>query len=124
MRLHYAVEPEPLDTAGAIRFAALEAGIDERFLVLNGDVLTDLDIGALLDFHARRRRAGTIALHPVDDPSRYGVVPIDDDGRVLAFVEKPPRDRPRPTGSTPAPTCSSPRCSTGSTRGPRCPSSG
>src|SRR3546814_4707576 len=43
--LHYAVEPEPLDTAGAIRFAALDSGIDERFIVVNGDVLTDLDVG-------------------------------------------------------------------------------
>src|SRR3546814_7078179 len=46
--LHYAVEPEPLDTAGAIRFAALDSGIDERFIVVNGDVLTDLDVGALV----------------------------------------------------------------------------
>jgi len=90
--LHYAVEPEPLDTAGAIRFAALDAGIDERFLVVNGDVLTDLDIEALVAFHQKRGAEATIALHRVDDPSRYGVVPTDPDGRVLAFVEKPPRD--------------------------------
>jgi mannose-1-phosphate guanylyltransferase len=88
--LHYAVEPEPLDTAGAIRFAALDAGIDERFLVLNGDVLTDLDITRFLEFHERSGAEATIALHKVDDPSRYGVVPTDNDGRVLAFVEKPP----------------------------------
>ena len=90
VKLHYAVEPEPLDTAGAIRFAALDAGIDERFLVMNGDVLTDLDIGALVDFHVRSQAEGTITLHEVDDPSRYGVVPTDDAGRVIAFVEKPP----------------------------------
>jgi mannose-1-phosphate guanylyltransferase len=89
--LHYAIEPEPLDTAGAIRFAALDAGIDERFLVLNGDVLTDLDIGALLAFHESRGAEATIALHRVDDPSRYGVVPTDGEGRVIQFVEKPPR---------------------------------
>jgi mannose-1-phosphate guanylyltransferase len=88
--LHYAVEPEPLDTAGAIRFAAREAGIDERVVVVNGDVLTDLDIGALLAFHDHAGAEATITLHRVDDPSRYGVVPTDDDGRVLAFVEKPP----------------------------------
>jgi mannose-1-phosphate guanylyltransferase len=89
--LHYAIEPEPLDTAGAIRFAALDAGIDERFLVLNGDVLTDLDIGAFLAFHESRGAEATIALHRVDDPSRYGVVPTDSEGRVIQFVEKPPR---------------------------------
>jgi mannose-1-phosphate guanylyltransferase len=90
--LHYAVEPEPLDTAGAIAFAAREAGIDERFLVVNGDVLTDLDYGALVGFHDAAGGEGTIALHRVEDPSAFGVVPTDADGRVLAFVEKPPRD--------------------------------
>jgi mannose-1-phosphate guanylyltransferase len=90
VRLTYAVEAEPLDTAGAIRFAAMTAGIDERFVVVNGDVLTDLDIPALVEFHDRSGAEGTIALHKVDDPSAFGVVPTDDDGRVLAFVEKPP----------------------------------
>ena len=88
-RLHYAVEPEPLDTAGAIRFAAEHAGIDDRFLVLNGDVLTDLDITRFVEFHDARGAEATIALHKVDDPSRYGVVPCDGDGRVIEFVEKP-----------------------------------
>jgi mannose-1-phosphate guanylyltransferase len=90
--LHYAVEPEPLDTAGAIRFAALDAGIDERFVVVNGDVLTDLDITDLVAFHESHGGEGTIALHQVEDPSAFGVVPTDGDGRVVAFVEKPPRD--------------------------------
>jgi mannose-1-phosphate guanylyltransferase len=90
--LHYAIEPEPLDTAGAIRFAALDAGIDERFLVVNGDVLTDLDVTAFVAFHDARGAEGTIALHRVDDPSRYGVVLTDARGRVSAFIEKPPRD--------------------------------
>jgi mannose-1-phosphate guanylyltransferase len=88
--LHYAVEPEPLDTAGAILFAARHAGIKERFLVLNGDVLTDLDVGRFVAYHERSGAEGTIALHRVADPSRYGVVPVDRDGRVEAFVEKPP----------------------------------
>jgi mannose-1-phosphate guanylyltransferase len=92
VRLSYATEPEPLDTAGAVRFAADHAGIDETFIVVNGDVLTDMDVSALVAFHRDRRAEGTIALHPVDDPSAYGVVPIDEDGRVTAFVEKPPRD--------------------------------
>jgi mannose-1-phosphate guanylyltransferase len=92
VRLHYAVEPEPLDTAGAVAFAARDAGIDERFVVLNGDVMTDLDITALIAYHEAKGAEGTIHLTPVDDPSRYGVVPIDADGRVIEFVEKPPRD--------------------------------
>ena len=87
--LHYAVEPEPLDTAGAVGFAAASAGIDDTFIVVNGDVLTDLDVSELWAFHRVRGAEGTIALTPVDDPSRYGVVPIDDKGRVTAFVEKP-----------------------------------
>lgn len=89
--LHYAVEPEPLDTAGAIRFAALDAGIDGRFVVVNGDVLTDLDLTALIAAHEAAGAEATIALHRVEDPSAFGVVPTDADGRVQAFVEKPPR---------------------------------
>ena len=92
VRLSYAVEPEPLDTAGAIGFAARTAGIDERFLVVNGDVLTDIDLGALVAFHENQGAEGTNALTRVDDPSHVGVVPTDADGRVEAFVEKPPRD--------------------------------
>jgi mannose-1-phosphate guanylyltransferase len=92
VRLHYAVEAEPLDTAGAVRFAAEEGGVDSTFLVVNGDVMTDLDVTALTRLHAERGAEGTIALTPVDDPSRYGVVPTDDDGRVQAFIEKPPAD--------------------------------
>ena len=92
VKLHYAVEPEPLDTAGAVRFAAIDGGIDSRFIVVNGDVLTDLDVSALWQFHADHGAEGSIALTPVDDPSRYGVVPIDDRGRVVAFIEKPPAD--------------------------------
>jgi len=90
--LTYAVEPEPLDTAGAVRYAATFAGIDETFVVVNGDVLTDLDLTALVTFHRERGAEGTIALHPVADPSAFGVVPTGEDGRVLAFVEKPPRE--------------------------------
>ena len=87
--LHYAVEPEPLDTAGAIRFAAESAGVTERFLAINGDVLTDLDVAELWAAHDGFGGVATIALTPVEDPSRYGVVPIDADGRVEAFIEKP-----------------------------------
>jgi mannose-1-phosphate guanylyltransferase len=92
INLTYAVEPEPLDTAGAVRFAAAYAGVDDTFIVVNGDVLTDLDLSALVAFHRERGAQGTIALHPVPDPSAFGVVPTDTEGRVTAFVEKPPRD--------------------------------
>ncbi|MFZ1062972.1 MAG: NDP-sugar synthase, partial [Acidimicrobiales bacterium] len=93
VNVSYAVEPEPLDTAGAIRFAANFADIDDTFLVLNGDVLTDLDITRLVAFHREHEAEATIALHEVDDPSRFGVVPTTNEGRVIAFVEKPPRDQ-------------------------------
>jgi mannose-1-phosphate guanylyltransferase len=92
VRLSYAVEPSPLDTAGAIRFAVRSAGIAETFVVVNGDVLTDMDLTALIAFHRAHGAEGSISLHPVDDPSAFGVVPTDDSGRVEAFVEKPPRD--------------------------------
>ena len=92
VRLTYAVEPEPLGTAGGIAFAARQAKLDETFLVVNGDVLTDLDLGELITLHQNRGAAATIALTPVEDPSRYGVVPTDDRSRVTAFIEKPPGD--------------------------------
>ncbi len=89
VQLSYAVEPEPLDTAGAIAFAARQTGINETFLAMNGDVLSDLDVRSLFEMHRSVGAEGTIALTPVSDPSRFGVVPIDSDGRVEAFVEKP-----------------------------------
>jgi NDP-sugar pyrophosphorylase family protein len=90
LTLHYAVEDEPLGTAGAVRFAADAAGIDERFVVCNGDVLTSLDLGALVAFHDARGASASIHLVHVADPSAFGVVPTYDDGEVKAFVEKPP----------------------------------
>jgi mannose-1-phosphate guanylyltransferase len=87
--LHYAVEPEPLDTAGAIKFAADFSGIDDTFVVANGDVLTDLDIGSLVQFHRAHEAEATIHLVAVADPSAFGVVALDPDGRVERFVEKP-----------------------------------
>ena len=89
VQLRYAPEPTPLGTAGAVRFAAEQLGVRERFVVCNGDVLTGLDLGALIGFHDRRGAEATIHLAAVDQPSRFGVVPTDDQGRVLAFVEKP-----------------------------------
>ena len=86
--LEYVVEPEPLGTGGAIAYAA--RALTETFVVANGDVLTDLDLSALVRFHRDREARMTLALHPVDDPSRYGVVVTAADGAVTAFVEKPP----------------------------------
>jgi mannose-1-phosphate guanylyltransferase len=93
--LTYAVEPETLDTAGAIRFAAEAAGIDDTFVVANGDIVTDLDVGSLVSAHKRFAAEATIHLIGVDDPSSFGVVEIDDGGAVSSFVEKPaPGDEP------------------------------
>jgi mannose-1-phosphate guanylyltransferase len=90
VRIRYVVEPEPLGTAGAIRFAADELGdeLGERFLALNGDVLTDLDLTALLRAHAERAARATIALHPVEDSAAFGLVHSNPEGEVLRFLEK------------------------------------
>jgi mannose-1-phosphate guanylyltransferase len=89
-RLTYVVEPRPRGTAGAIRFAAEALGerLEERFLALNGDVLTDLDLGALLRAHEERGARATIALHPVEDSAAFGLVRRGADGAVEEFAEK------------------------------------
>jgi mannose-1-phosphate guanylyltransferase len=89
-RIRYVAEPEPLGTAGAIRFAADALGddLDDRFLALNGDVLTDLDLSALLQAHEDWGAAATIGLHPVEDSSAFGLVQSDEEGKVLEFLEK------------------------------------
>lgn len=87
--LHYAVEPEPLDTAGAIAFAARDAGVTDTFVVMNGDILCDLDVASLVSFHRQRGAEATLHLTPVEDPSQFGVVETDADGWVTRFVEKP-----------------------------------
>ena len=90
VRITYVVEPERRGTAGAIRFAADELGerLEDRFLALNGDVLTDLDLAALLEAHAERGASATLGLHPVDDSSAFGLVHSGPEGDVLAFLEK------------------------------------
>jgi len=90
VRITYVAEPEPLGTAGAIRFAAEALGdrLEERFFALNGDVLADLDLGALARVHEEREARATIGLYPVDDSSAYGLVRHDEQGRVLEFLEK------------------------------------
>src|SRR6476659_5796171 len=86
----YFAEPEPLGTAGAIRFAADSLGdrLEDRFLALNGDVLADLALSALGHAHEERGAEATIALHPVADSAAYGLVSCDERGAVLEFVEK------------------------------------
>jgi mannose-1-phosphate guanylyltransferase len=88
MRLRYAVEEEPLGTAGPVRLAYDQGLLEERLLVLNGDVLTDVDLTAELAQHERTGARVTLALYAVEDTSSYGVVPTDADGRVEAFLEK------------------------------------
>ncbi|HEV7482705.1 MAG TPA: NDP-sugar synthase [Solirubrobacterales bacterium] len=90
VRLTYVTEPDRRGTAGAIRFAADALGddLDERFLALNGDILTDLDLTALMSAHRERGARATIALYPVEDSAAYGLVGVDGDGAVTEFVEK------------------------------------
>ncbi len=88
--LTYVVEPDRRGTAGAIRFAAEALGerLEDRFLALNGDVLTDLDLTALVRAHEERGARATLGLFRVDDSAAYGLVDCDAAGAVLAFTEK------------------------------------
>jgi mannose-1-phosphate guanylyltransferase len=88
MRLRYVVEEEPLGTAGPVRLAFDQGVLEERLMVLNGDVLTDIDLSSELDLHERTGARVTLALYPVEDTASYGVVPLAEDGQVEAFLEK------------------------------------
>jgi mannose-1-phosphate guanylyltransferase len=85
--LRWVEERQPLGTAGAIKFAADH--LEDRFLALNGDVLTDLDLTALTRFHEQLGSRATLGLYPVDDPTGYGLVDTDGEGRIVEFLEKP-----------------------------------
>jgi len=91
VKLNYVVEDTPLGTAGAVKNA--ERYLDETFLMLNGDIFTDLDITAMIDFHQERKAKATIALTPVDDPTSYGLVETNAEGRTTRFLEKPKRSQ-------------------------------
>ncbi|HEX8743121.1 MAG TPA: NDP-sugar synthase [Thermoleophilaceae bacterium] len=96
MRLRYVIEEEPLGTAGPVRLAADEGLLADRFLVLNGDTLTDFALSAEVAQHERSGAQGTLALVAVEDTASYGVVPTDEEGRVVEFLEKvenPPTNR-------------------------------
>jgi len=93
VKITYTVEPQPMGTAGAYKFA--EDLIRQPTVVFNGDVLTDLDLTAVIRQHEERKAAATIVLAPVDNPSAYGLVETEEDGRVRAFLEKPKADEIR-----------------------------
>ena len=87
VRMVYATEETPLGTAGSVRNARAE--LDERFLVISGDVLTDIDLGAVVDFHVAKGALATLALVAVDNPLEFGIVITHEDGSVERFLEKP-----------------------------------
>jgi mannose-1-phosphate guanylyltransferase len=90
VRLRFIEEPDPRGTAGAVKLAA--PMLDERFLMLNGDVLTDIDLTAQIAQHEQTGARATLALVPVSDPTAYGVVVLREDRSVSDFVEKPGSD--------------------------------
>lgn len=85
--LRYITEPSPLGTGGAYKFAA--GGYRETTIVMNGDILTDLDLKKMVRLHKGKGVDSTIAVKKVEDASNYGLVETDDEGRVVAFIEKP-----------------------------------
>jgi NDP-sugar pyrophosphorylase family protein len=91
LRLRYVVEPIPLGTGGAIRYAGDQ--LTESVVVFNGDVLTEVDLGAVLRLHRERKAKATIVLTPVENPRAYGLVETDRDGNILRFLEKPGEDQ-------------------------------
>jgi NDP-sugar pyrophosphorylase family protein len=90
MSLRYVVEPAPLGTAGAVRYAG--ESLHESVVVFNGDVLTEVDLAAVIRLHRERRAKATIVLTPVENPSAYGLVETDADGNIRRFLEKPKPD--------------------------------
>jgi mannose-1-phosphate guanylyltransferase len=88
VKLAYVMEETPLGTAGAVKNSELH--LDGAFFVFNGDIITNIDLRAMLSFHHERKSVATIALTPVENPSAYGVVETAADGKVKRFIEKPP----------------------------------
>ncbi|HJX04130.1 MAG TPA: NDP-sugar synthase [Dehalococcoidia bacterium] len=91
IHLTYLIESSPLGTAGAVKNA--EALLDGSFIVLNGDILTEIDLSAMIEQHKKSKSAVSIALTPVENPTIYGVVETDSNGMAINFIEKPPPDR-------------------------------
>lgn len=92
MKLTHVTESKPLGTCGAIKNVEKLLGA-EPVIVCNGDILTDLDVRALVDYHRAKGALVTISLAPVEDPTQYGLVPLDEDGRIKEFLEKPSWDQ-------------------------------
>jgi NDP-sugar pyrophosphorylase family protein len=90
VKIRYTVEPQPMGTAGAFKFA--ENLIREPTVVFNGDILTDLDLKQVIREHEERRATATLVLAPVENPTAYGLVETEPDGRVRRFLEKPKPD--------------------------------
>jgi len=91
VRLAYSIEDLPLGTAGAVKNA--ERFLDDSFVVLNGDIFTDIDLSRMMRLHHKNKAVASLALTPVENPTMYGVVETDSEGRVKRFIEKPSRDR-------------------------------
>src|ERR671928_1338288 len=87
LALRYVVEPAPLGTAGAVRYAG--ESLRESVVVFNGDVLTQVDLKAVIALHRERKAKATIVLTPVDNPTAYGLVETDPEGNIKRFLEKP-----------------------------------
>lgn len=90
--IQYVLEDKPLGTGGAIKNAEI-ALLDETIVVLNGDILTDFEMGKIIKFHQSKKADITITLTPVDNPTLYGLVVTNDRGEVLQFLEKPNWDQ-------------------------------
>ncbi len=90
LSIKYVVEPAPLGTAGAVRYAG--DSLRESVVVFNGDVLTEIDLAAVIRLHRERRAKATIVLTPVENPSAYGLVETDREGNISRFLEKPKPD--------------------------------
>ncbi len=91
VKITYSIEDFPMGTAGAVKNA--ERFLDDSFIVFNGDVFTDIDLSVMMQLHHKNKATASLALTPVDNPTIYGVVETDSQGRVKRFTEKPSRDK-------------------------------
>ncbi len=89
LRILYAEEERPLGDAGPLKFVHEKYGLDETFIVIYGDVFSDIDLRKMIDYHRKKNAIATLALAEVYDPSRYGIASLDSEGRIINFVEKP-----------------------------------
>lgn len=90
LNIIYSIEDRPMGTAGGVK--KMERFLDDTFIVASGDVLSEIDLGELMAFHRERDAEATMALTRVQDPTQFGIVGVDESGRILRFLEKPSRD--------------------------------